>query len=363
MLTPAVGEADRRAGHVQAPDAGLGDVGGGDGVVPVGLEVGRPTPAASWRSARAATRRRAPRSRPAPSPAPCRRRRSARRRGTRSARRTSGGRASTRRPTEMAWLSSRPVGTSALRRMAKYSSIRLRADVLGHPDRADRVELLVAELAVVLQPDLDLVADACLADPLARQLGLLPADRDARRRRRRTCAAAWIAIDPQPQPTSSRRMPSRWSSPSLRATRSCFAAWASSSDVCVVDEAGARVRHRRAEHDPVEVVADVVVVADRPGIAAQRVPPPLQPGLLRRRRQRSAEHADAPGRGDRLDRPPSGPKLQVLGGGVAEHLDHPDEVALDVEVARDVRPAEAELVGHPQDPADGVGRIDPQRAR
>ena len=42
----------------------------------------------------------------------------------------------------------------------------LRPDVLGHPDRADRVEPLVAELAVVLQPDLDLVADAGLADPL-----------------------------------------------------------------------------------------------------------------------------------------------------------------------------------------------------
>ena len=35
----AVGEPDRRAGHVEAPDPGVRLVGRGDGVVPVVLEV------------------------------------------------------------------------------------------------------------------------------------------------------------------------------------------------------------------------------------------------------------------------------------------------------------------------------------
>ena len=68
-------------------------------------------------------------------------------------------------------------------------------------------------------------------------------------------------------------------------------------------EAGTRVRHRRPEDERVEVVADVVVVADRLGVAVLGVPAAVQVDLLRRRRQRPAEHAQAARRGDHLARP------------------------------------------------------------
>src|SRR4051812_35317974 len=46
------------------------------------------------------------------------------------------------------------------------------ADVLDHPDRGDRVEVLTPELAIVLNANLDLVADPGVEDPLPRQLRL-----------------------------------------------------------------------------------------------------------------------------------------------------------------------------------------------
>ena len=53
------------------------------------------------------------------------------------------------------------------------------ADVLEHPDRADRVVRAVVDVAVVLQPDLDRSGEPGLGDPLLRELGLAPRDRDA----------------------------------------------------------------------------------------------------------------------------------------------------------------------------------------
>ena len=256
-------------------------------------------------------------------------------------------------------MSSRPVGTSARAQDAEVLVDPFGSDVLGHPDRADRVEALVAELAVVLQPDLHFVADAGLADPLPGQFGLLPADRDA------DClhSIARRRVD-------GHRSPSATDIEQPHALALVEAQLAGDEVVlgrlgvverhAVVDEAGAGVRHRIAEDEPVEVVADVVVVADRPRVAAQRVAATLQPRLLRWRRQRPPEHSGALRRGDRFDHC-SAPEAQVLGRGVAERLDHGDEIALGVEVAGDVRPTEAELVGHPQQSADGVGRVDPQR--
>ena len=83
-------------------------------------------------------------------------------------------------PTElMAWLSSRPHGSRAARRVGVVLVEPLRAHVLRHPDRRDGVELLAAELAIVLQADLDAVLHAGLGDALARQGRLGLADRDA----------------------------------------------------------------------------------------------------------------------------------------------------------------------------------------
>ena len=53
------------------------------------------------------------------------------------------------------------------------------ADVLGHPDRRDRVEWAVVHLPVVLEADLDPVVETRLGDTLPSERGLFGADRDA----------------------------------------------------------------------------------------------------------------------------------------------------------------------------------------
>ena len=66
--------------------------------------------------------------------------------------------------------------------MVKYSVESCRADVLEHADRGDRVELLAAEVAVVLQADLDAVGHSpASCDPLPGERGLRLADGDADR--------------------------------------------------------------------------------------------------------------------------------------------------------------------------------------
>ena len=144
-------------------------------------------------------------------------------------------------------------------------------------------------------------------------------------------------------------------SPSLRATRSHLANCASVQREVrcrVLRPVRARVGHRVAEHDAVEVVADVVVVRDRVGVAPLAVPaagsrassaggagggPERRPAAARPRAQRllrGGVDGDARARASGR-RPARAPRSAG------------DEVALDVDVAGDVGPGEAELVRRP----------------
>ena len=209
------------------------------------------------------------------------------------------------------------------------------ADVLGHPDRRDRVELLAADVAVVLQPDLDPIGHARPRPP-ARGRGsawasliVMPTTVTSK------CVAAWITIEPHPHPTSSSRPPVISSSPSLRQIRSCFGRLGGVEVGRVVDEAGTRVRHRRAEHQPVEVVADVVVVLDRGGVAPRRVAPAVQRGL----RAAAAGAAGRARRGGARPGSPAGtcPKARrgsSSGSAARSACRHLEDVAVGVELAR-----------------------------
>ena len=82
-------------------------------------------------------------------------------------------------------------------------------------------------------------------------------------------AAAWTAKPPQPVPISS-----TWSSgprSSLSQTRSSLAIDASSSVMPSRVEVGARVHHRRVEHQREQLVAEVVVGGDVAAAAPRRV--------------------------------------------------------------------------------------------
>ena len=129
-----------------------------------------------------------------------------------------------------------------------------------------------------------------------------------------------------------------------------------------LDEAGARVRHARPEHQAVELVADVVVVADHLGVAAFGVSSAAGGGLLRRGGRGPAEDTQLESgphgeNGRPRPRPQIGPRRAV------QCLEHAEDVALCFQFARDVRTADAELAGGPEHPADGVGRSDGEGSR
>ncbi len=129
-----------------------------------------------------------------------------------------------------------------------------------------------------------------------------------------------------------------------------------------VREAGARVRHAGAQHQSVEVVADVVVVTYRRRIATHRVTPAAQACLFRRWRQRAAQCTDLL---RRLHRRGQGAQRRVRRQrhrlGLAKGNDGIEDVAVEVDVADDVRTADTELVGHPQQPPKGVRGVEPKR--
>ena len=118
------------------------------------------------------------------------------------------------------------------------------------------------DVAVVEVADLGEVVEPVLARSPSAPTRPARATASRRARGRRTRAAAWRTMPPQPQPTSSSRMPG-WR-PSLRATRSYLACLRLLERGVLgrVDRAG--VGHRRAEHHLVEAVGHVVVVLDRP---------------------------------------------------------------------------------------------------
>ena len=258
----------------------------------------------------------------------------------------------------MQWFSSRPPTFSLAEQEREVGrQVRL-ADVLGQPDRADRVEAGLRHVAVVQVPHLGQAGQPL---PLDRRLspgGLLGGQRDPERldavlpRRVDHHAAPAAADVEQPHALAC--------SPSLRATRSNLYALRLFQGGVLVGIAGAGVRHRRPEHPLVEPVGDVVVMGDRLGVTALGVQPASQPAaglrdFLRRRRHPVQQQLRA---AEGLQQP------QLLRHGHADGLGlgHPGQglvhVPFDVKVPGHVGPGQAESsrrlgqVGHSRRRAD-----------
>ncbi len=172
-----------------------------------------------------------------------------------------------------------------------------------------------------------------------------------------------MAIEPHPHPTSSRRGPGAVSTPEFAADQLVLGRLGVLQRGLGRGEPGARVGHARAEHQPVEVVAHVVVVADDlgvPGRASGAGRPACTP--------RAAPAAAARGRPDVGPPPPwwAGCAGRSGGGHGARRRgaarEQPVEVAFDGQVAGDERTGHAQLAGRPQDAPHRVGRADPQGA-
>ena len=171
------------------------------------------------------------------------------------------------------------------------------------------------------------------------------------------CSAACSESDPQPQPTSSSRHPGL--QPELAADQVELVALRVGHGVRRVGArpVAARVRHRRVEQQPVEVVREVVVVRDRAPVAQRGVPPPPQLRLRRGRGGPTSEHAEPGGGADRADESGRrGPSAEAALARDRERVrEGAGEVAGHVELPGDVGLGRAELARVPEHPADGVG--------
>ena len=160
--------------------------------------------------------------------------------------------------------------------------------MLAHLQRDDRVVRAVADVAVVLQPDVDPVGEPLVGRALRGERLLLARERDAGDvhavvlggvQRQRAPAAADVE-----QPLAGLQA-------ELAADQIELVALRVGERVVrgVARPVGAGVRHPRVEHERVEVVGQVVVVGDRRAVAQLGVQPAAQLRLRRRRRQPAAD--------------------------------------------------------------------------
>ena len=163
-----------------------------------------------------------------------------------------------------------PAGAQQREQRARVQVDLALADVLGHADARDRIERAAAAAGGSPRRGSRRGPPGPPRHPLARELGLRPVRSSRRSPSRRSSRAAWIAKLPQPQPTSSTRIPGcerRACSRPDRASSRC----ASSSVSRAAREDRAAVGHRLVEEQREEVVADVVVVADGRRVALDAV--------------------------------------------------------------------------------------------
>lgn len=233
------------------------------------------------------------------------------------------------------------------------------ADVFGHADGGDGVEGAVGDVAVVLHPDLDTVGQALVGDALAGVGGLLLGQGDA------DDAHPVLAgrVDRHGAPAAADVQEA------LTGGQGQLAADQFQLVVLGLFEGalgfggrpvGAGVHHGRAEDQFVEVVADVVVVADGAPVGAAGVQVAGAADLLHGRggRQgRSGEPEQAADRGAHLgvaQRPGErGRVLAALPDQSGEPAEGGVEVALHVQVARHPGAGQAQFAGLEQQAAQG----------
>ncbi|KAF1858522.1 hypothetical protein Lal_00015039 [Lupinus albus] len=209
------------------------------------------------------------------------------------------------------------------------------AHVLEHADARDPVEL-AGDVAVVLQPDLDAVLQAGLRHALARQFVLALGQRDTHAARAEFAGRADHERAPAAADVEQRlaRLHADLGEDVvdllLLGRREVFVA---------VLEIGARVHHGRVEEQAVELVGDVVVVADGFRILLARV----------RRDEAQGRAGDAA-------------RARRLAGGFREggpHLDHVGGAPFDLERAFDIGfPETAQRRGEEVAQAARVGHAD-----
>src|SRR5829696_6117760 len=212
------------------------------------------------------------------------------------------------------------------------------ADVLDHPDRRDRVEVLAGELAVVLDADLDLVGDTRLLHLLARELSLVLGQRDPYR----FDAVALRRVDDEAAPAAADVENALAGAQFELCTDELpLGVLGRGEALRAAGEDRAGVGHRLIEEEREELVADVVVVADGFAVALGRVLAAAEVHLGLGRGRGTANARGAQGRGDQAGLRRSAHRWRLPR---VEHADHTVDV-VDLDLTGDVGAPEAELAG------------------
>ena len=229
-------------------------------------------------------------------------------------------------------------------------------DVFVHTDAGDLVERAVDDLAVVADPDLDSARQARGVDPCARELCL-------RGRQRHADAAHTVllgGVDEQRPPAATDVEQALAAlEAQLAADELELALLGSLEGLVRVVEVGARVDHARPQHQSVELVGDVVVMADRGPIAPERVQAARALGLDRGHGRASQDPPPGDpdgGPGQPRALPRREPKCAELTAQAQHGLEI--AVALDGKSAGHPRPRQADLVRGVQEVRDGADVAD-----
>src|SRR5829696_3965260 len=217
----------------------------------------------------------------------------------------------------------------------------VRANVLDHPDAGHRVERLSRELAVVHHPNVHPLAESALLGTPAREGGLRLRERDAHHLD--VVVRGGVHREAAPAAAHVQHALARLERELL----------ADQLELCLLGllqrrgplrEQGAAVGHRVTEHQPEEVVRDVVVVSHRAGVALGAVAAPARTQLRLRHGGRPDEAA-GPKRGEsepRLCAPVERRRFPAV-----EQLEYFVEVVYG-QLARHIRAAEPQLSRGPQ---------------
>ena len=227
--------------------------------------------------------------------------------------------------------------------------------MLEHPDRADRVEWAVGNVTIVLQPYLDRVLESRGGDGTTGVFVLGARDRDPHGAN----AVVLGRVDHHATPpTADIEQAHPWRQPQLAAHQFVLVLLCLLERVVVARERRAGVGHRWAEHQSVELVGHVVVVAYRCCVAALRVAAKGHASagtdLLRRWWRRVAQDVET----DRTHHGKRGTNRQP---GVLDSLlqvDRQADVALDINRPRNVRARQAQFSRRPKHVGEGIRRSD-----
>ena len=238
----------------------------------------------------------------------------------------------------------------------------LASHMLEHADRGDGVEGLAAQVAVVHHADLHLPVETGLADPAGRFVDLLPAQGHPDHPGavvlggvdgHRTPAAADVEQARSGRPIDAELATDQLAFGGLGILQAGFGG----------REPGTGVGHGGPEHQPVEVVAHVVVVTDGPGVACRRMEPTGRAAFLGRCRQRRAEHSQPTRRTYQVGQAPESELAEFPRRRVVQGAQQFEDVTLGDQVAGDEGPGDTQLARRPENPSDRVGRTDPQHSR